>query len=196
MCSSWHEENESENKMISAIIRCKNEEQWIGHAVQSVLDSVDDPEIIVVDNESQDESMDVVRMFETFSNVRPVSIQDYSPGKALNMSVKQCEHQYVLILSAHCVITAFGAAKVEDELSQYICIFGRQTPIYRGRRLLRRYIWNNFGDESCANMWSKYENRHFLHNGFAVYNKDFLLDNPFDEKLYGKEDRYWAAKMI
>ena len=45
-------------------------------------------------------------------------------------------------------------------------------------------------------MFSEIENRHFLHNAFCFYNKNFLLRHPFDEKLSGKEDRYWARDMI
>ena len=34
----------------SIIIRTKNEEQWIGHAIQSVLDHIKEPEIVIIDN--------------------------------------------------------------------------------------------------------------------------------------------------
>ena len=49
---------------ISVVIRCKNEEHWIGHSIQSVLDSFDEPEIIIVDNNSTDNSMSIVKMFK------------------------------------------------------------------------------------------------------------------------------------
>ena len=35
---------------ISIIIRSKNEERWIGHAIQSVIDNLPNNEIIIVDN--------------------------------------------------------------------------------------------------------------------------------------------------
>ena len=41
---------------ISVIIRNKNEERWIGHAIQSCVDHLDDPEILIIDNKSTDES--------------------------------------------------------------------------------------------------------------------------------------------
>ena len=37
---------------VSVIIRNKNEERWIGHTIQSVIDTFDKPEIIVVNNNS------------------------------------------------------------------------------------------------------------------------------------------------
>ena len=33
-------------------------------------------------------------------------------------------------------------------------------------------------------------------NAFCFYDKSFLKENPFDENLHGKEDRYWAADRI
>ena len=40
---------------ISVIIRCRNEEQWIGHSIQSVIDNFDNPEIVIIDNNSTDD---------------------------------------------------------------------------------------------------------------------------------------------
>ena len=48
---------------VSVIIRNRNEEQYIGFAIQSVLDHFNKPEIIVVDNNSTDNSIEVVSMF-------------------------------------------------------------------------------------------------------------------------------------
>ncbi len=181
---------------ISAIIRCKNEESWIGHAIQSVLDFIDDPEIVVVDNESTDGSMEIVRMFETFWDVKTTRIANYSPGRCLNQAAKECKHNNILILSAHCSIVDFDEKDIKNHIEKHVTVFGNQIPIYRGKRLLKRYIWSNFSDEICENMWSSSEGRYFLHNAFAIYQKQYLLDHPFDETLYGKEDRYWAADTI
>ena len=45
-------------------------------------------------------------------------------------------------------------------------------------------------------MFSKLENRHFIHNALAVYDKKILKKYPFHEKLMGKEDRYWAKQIV
>ena len=45
-------------------------------------------------------------------------------------------------------------------------------------------------------MFSKLENRYFIHNAIAVYKKKTLKKYPFDEYLLGKEDRYWANNII
>jgi hypothetical protein len=45
-------------------------------------------------------------------------------------------------------------------------------------------------------MYSDIEGRYFLHNAFCFYDRKYLLDNPFDETLVGKEDRYWAIEQV
>ena len=48
----------------SVVIRCKNEERWIGHAIQSLIENLHKPEIIIIDNGSSDRSLEIVRMFQ------------------------------------------------------------------------------------------------------------------------------------
>lgn len=180
----------------SVIIRNKNEATHIGLAIQSVLDHVPNSEIIVVDNNSTDDSLDVVKLFN-FADIRVVKLLDsYSPGRAINHGAKGSVGDHVLVLSAHAQITKWDQVDVNASLQKHCAVFGHQTPIYRGKKITPRYIWSHFKDQSEVDMYSFSERRQFLHNAFAVYNRQFLLKNPFDEKLSGKEDRYWAEDIV
>ena len=53
-----------------------------------------------------------------------------------------------------------------------------------------------FGDENKINHWCDSENRYFFHNAFSIFDTEFIKENPFDERLSGKEDRYWAQEQI
>lgn len=183
---------------ISVIIRCRNEERWIGHAIQSVIDFCKEPEIIFIDNGSTDESSEIVRMFEHHVNIKRFSLSNYSPGKSLNLGVLEALNEHILILSAHCVLSKFNEKYVSDLLDsqKYVSIFGKQIPIFKGRKISRRYIWSNFGDNEIVNPFSENEQRYFLHNALALYNRTFILKNKFDEGLFGKEDRYWVNDII
>ena len=181
--------------MLSVVIRNRNEQDYIGFAIQSVIDHLTDYEIIVVDNESTDDSLDIVRSFN-FDPIKIESIHSYTPGRSINRGVQAASGDYVLILSAHSQIVEFDQQEVLKFLDDYVCVFGNQTPILRGKKITKRYVWSNFGDEGVVNMWSDSENRYFLHNAFALYSTDFLRKNPFDESLAGKEDRYWAKDVV
>ena len=90
---------------ISVIIRNKNEQDFIGFAIQSVIDNFDDPEIIVVDNNSTDDSLGIINMFRAHHNIKILNIGKYSPGASLNLGIKNCNNKVILILSAHSQIT-------------------------------------------------------------------------------------------
>ena len=193
--------------MYSVIIRVKNEEKYIGHAIQSCIDYLQNPEIIIINDNSKDKSLYISRLFVTnqnfldkvnknFCDLKIIDIEDYTPGKALNLGVKNAKYENIIILSGHCIIRKFNEAKIKKNLQNFDVLFGNQTPYYYGKRLNKKYIWSNFVDKEVTNMWSEMEGRYFFHNAASIFKKETLKTNPFDEKLAGKEDRYWANKWI
>ena len=192
---------------ISVILRSRNEERWIGHTIQSILDFIDQPEIIVMDNESNDSTLEIVKHFirdaklknshkSSYTQINIKNIKNYSPGSALNNGIKMAANNIILIISSHCVIKKFDYKKLILNMNNYDCIFGNQIPVYNGKRINKRYIWSHFEEKKIINMFSKQENRFFLHNAFALYNKKILEQFPFNENVVGKEDRYWVNDRI
>ena len=91
---------------VSVIIRSKNEQDHVGFAIQSCLDYLKDPQIIVVDNESTDDTLGVVNLFVDRADIKIVSIEkdQYTPGRSINMGVREADQDTCLVLSAHCQI--------------------------------------------------------------------------------------------
>jgi len=190
---------------ISVIIRNKNEERWIGHSIQSCLEHLIAPEVIIVNHKSVDNSIEIAKSFRHDPSLKPsiknycdlkiLNIEDYSPGKALNMGIANATQKYICVLSAHCVIQSIDHDFLSLNLKKYPCVFGKQIPIYRGKKINPRYIWSHFEDNDVENMYSDQEERLFLHNAFSFYQKDILLELPFNEDLTSKEDRLWALSL-
>tara|TARA_B100000787_G_scaffold63811_1_gene46873 strand:+ start:84 stop:767 length:684 start_codon:yes stop_codon:yes gene_type:complete len=190
----------------TVVIRVKNEERWIGYAIQSVLDHLIKPEIVIVDNNSNDKTIDIVKFFaenpnlnneaNNYSKIKIINIADYSPGRALNLGVKSASKKYIMILSAHCILKKFNEVNIIKDLEKNSCVFGNQIPVWNGKKISKRYLWSHFSNKKTKNMYSELEKRYFLHNALAVYKKDTLKKFPFDENLTSKEDRYWANKII
>ena len=117
----------------------------IGHVIQSVIDHLNKPEIIIVDNHSTDQTLNIVKYFmqapdledemkNQYTKIKIKSVKDYSPGKALNVGVKHASNKHILIISAHCVLNKFNVEKHVNQLKKYACIFGKQIPVYNGKK--------------------------------------------------------------
>ena len=134
-----------ENTKISVLIRSRNEERWIGHCIQSVLDNLPKPEIIVVDNNSNDSTREIVRYFnqdpvlksdnKNYTKIQLHQIDNYTPGKSLNFGFKKARNNIVMVISAHCILKKINLEKILNEFSKFECIFGNQDPIYLGKKL-------------------------------------------------------------
>ena len=181
---------------ISIIIRNRNEAEFIGFAIQSCLDFFDKPEIIILDNQSTDDSLEVVQFFNDRTSIKVKNIKNYRPGQSINEGVNSSSNDYILILSAHSQIKEIDFNLVKQNLENHLAVFGKQTPIYRGKKITPRYVWSNFSDKPELNKFSKIENRLFLHNAFCFYKKETLQKYPMPEKYASKEDRYWARDIV
>ena len=198
-----------EKSEVSVIIRTKNEERWIGHTIQSVIDHLEKPEIIIVDNNSQDKTLDIVRHFiqdpklsnqkkknPNFTKLKILKVSDYTPGKSINYGISKSSNNYIMIISAHCVLNKIDLQKHKKDLNSHVAIFGNQIPIWNGKKITKRYIWSHFINKQVVNMYSKLEDRFFFHNAIALYKKKTLKKEFFNPNLLSKEDRYWANQVI
>ena len=90
---------------ISIIIRNRNEGEFIGFALQSCLDFFDKPEIIIINNKSTDDSLEVVNLFSDRTDIKICDISHYTPGKSINLGAKKATRDTILVLSAPSPIT-------------------------------------------------------------------------------------------
>lgn len=188
---------------VGFVIRTRNEEQHVGFALQSVFNFFgDDAQVVVVDNSSSDETLQVVALFPKrfHPNLSIISIQrdHYTPGLSLNTGVSHITSPIVGVLSAHCEIMELQESQLLLHFKDANCVgvFGRQVPIYKGKKIKPRYVWSNFiAPHIVTNPVEDtgFDVRPFFHNAFSFIRTSFAR---FDQDLSGKEDRYWARDMI
>lgn len=181
-------------KSVSIIIRTKNEAKWINSCLKVVKKQEFDQkkiQIIVLDNNSVDGTIDIVNKF----NVKLIKYnpQIYLPGHALNYAIKKAKNEIVVFLSAHCIPTSNKWLKnlinsFEDETA---AVYGKQLPYSFSSFKDKRDLFNQFGLERRV---QKKDN--FFHNANSAILKKLLIKYPFDNKIKHIEDRVWAKNIL
>lgn len=179
-------------RSISIIIRTKNEERWIAQVLRSVFSqNYEDFEVIIVDNESIDKTIEKAKQFNVH---KIVTCREYLPGKALNMGIKEARGEYIVSLSGHCI-------PVDNQWLQKLCgnfddqkvagVYGRQEPMSFTSDSDKRDLALIFGlDRKIQTRDS------FFHNANSMIRKDIWLGLHFDETLTNIEDRVWAQEAL
>mgnify|MGYP000515746881 CR=1 FL=1 len=76
-------------------------ERWLDQCLGSLINSNIILNIIVVDNNSTDRTLEIAKRHDT----RVFKIKKFLPGKAINLPVKNIKSKFVVCLSAHCIPT-------------------------------------------------------------------------------------------
>jgi len=179
--------------LISVIIRSKNEEEWIEQCLQAVSrQELVDHEVILVDNESTDSTLDIAKKFDC--NIVNISAKEWSYGRALNLGIEKSKGDFIALLSAHCIPATTNwllrlQMNFQDE--QVAGVYGKQEPVESTHPLDKRDMWNTFGLERKEQTLDP-----FFHNANSMIRKSVWNKFKFDEKISGVEDRLWAKKIL
>ncbi len=183
---------------ISVVIRSKNEARWIARCLFALTNQRRLPkEIIVVDNDSTDETIAIASRYEC--TVLRIRDQEFSFGRALNRGIEAATGRWVVSLSAHCIpvhdrwLEAFAGESLDSERSAFIAAaYGRQEPLPDTSDFDKRDLWTTFGAERRVQRGQDF----FFHNANSIIRRDVWAHLPFNERLSGVEDRDWAKKAL
>lgn len=176
----------------SIIIRTYNEEYWIPILLPVLERQTDqDFEIINVDNGSTDRTLELF-VSDTIS-IKKTQIDEYIPGKALNMGAKEASGVYLVFLSAHCIPNAGDwleklIAPLENNV---VASYGRQIPATSSHPSDKRDLILTFPNQDNLQVKNS-----FFHNANSAVLRNFWQDHPFDETLSNIEDRIFGKEII
>lgn len=177
----------------SIILRTRNE----AHSIRKCIESIRSQEysakieIIVVDNGSTDGTLELSNSLAD----KLVLIENYTPGRALNLGVANSLGEMCVFTSAHCIpseskwleklINPFlDTAQSKKKLAG---VYGRQLPDRNSVPIDIKDMWTIFGPESKIQLLNP-----FFHNANSAIPKHLLQQYPFDDKATNVEDRIWA----
>lgn len=178
--------------MISIIIRTKNEERWIAACLKAVFGQTHtDFEVILVDNQSVDRTVEKARRFPLATIVE---CAEFLPGRALNQGIRASRGDRIVCLSGHCIpvngewLTKLLANFDDAEVAG---VYGRQEPLSFTPDADKRDLSIVFGLDRRVQRRDS-----FFHNANSMIRRDLWEQYPFDERVSNVEDRVWAHKVL
>lgn len=182
----------SEKKLISVIIRNRNEADFLKFALESIArQQLVKTEVVLVDNESDDDSLEIAREYDC--KIINLPKNSFTYGKALNVGIEAAKGEICVLLSAHSMLVS--------PLALYSClsIFEDETIaaarfIHSGKRFdAKRWLAPEIlsGELDVDTIVSKAP----LANGCAV-RKSVWREIPFDEKVIAAEDKIWSLEVL
>lgn len=194
------------NKTISLVIRVRNAagdlERCLGEIRQQTLPPGHELEIIVVDNESEDDSAKVAQQYG--SCVVFLAANDFSWGRALNVGISQSAGDIVLILSAD----AYPADEnwIIEMIKPFVnpkvaAVYGRQkprsnAPIDEIVRLKKTFRKTTIIVKSLPKNFSSKGGQIPVSNACAAIRKNIWETEPYDEDIAGAEDALWTYRIL
>jgi len=177
--------------VISIIVRTRNEGRWITLCLEAIWrQNRQDFEVIVVDNESTDKTIQKALEFD----VKVVTISKYFPGKAINLGIESSSGDIIVCISAHCVpVTDNWLDELVSELedSDVAGVYGRQQPMSFSSDNDKRDLLTIFGLDKKVQIKDS-----FFHNANSAFRRATWEEYRFDEDADNVEDRIWAARVI
>ena len=180
---------------ISVIIRSKNEERWIGHCIQSVIEFLDKPEIIIVDNNSSDETIDIIKKHD-FPNIKFLIESDNGIYDAINKGIELSDNEIISILHSddfynnENVLQDITNAFLENDSNDIVfgdLIYVKKRDINYNLRYWRPGAYQS---KSFLKGW------HPPHPGFFCKTEFYREFGGFDEKLLISADFDIMMKII
>jgi len=99
--------------LVSILIPCYNAEQWLTETIESALAQTwQNKEIIVVDDGSTDNSLDIAKQFES-SIVKVISQENRGGSAARNTAYKACQGEFIQYLDADDLL---APTKIESQI--------------------------------------------------------------------------------
>lgn len=186
---------------VSVIVPVYNASQYLGACINSILSQKDNNyELIIVNDGSSDNSLEIAKKFELFDpRIRVIDQPNAGAGAARNTGIDNAEGQWILFVDADDWIEPHALALIDEAPSADMIFFGFKE--WRGNQQKINYI-KNLGAESSHDiddiLTSLFNSKEaffgFTFNKF--YRKELIVryNIRFDTNLLIKEDEEFILR--
>jgi len=193
--------------VVSVLIRVRNEEDALRRLLECLrIQKLDRPfEVVVIDNESDDESAQVARTMGARVFTFPRSLFGY--GRAINVGVKLCRGDLIVLLSAHSwpqgddwLDRMVDCVQQDDVAAAYCRQFADGKVCQQEKKRFKAFAKHNYKLDAktlmrrCRSGEDVYEICCFS-NSAAIFRREVLLRLPFRDLPFA-EDRAFVLDCV
>lgn len=193
-----------QKKKVSVVIPCRNEKDYIGKCIESIINQsygIENIEILVADGCSQDGTPGIVSEYsQEYSQVRLIRNERKVAPAAMNLGIKSSEGSIIIIFGAHAYMDRDYVAKCVNKLEEMDieCVGGRIINISENEaaEAISLAMASPFG---VGNALFRYSDKEELVDtvAFGAYNRSiFDKIGYFDEEFVRNQDDELNFRII
>jgi glycosyltransferase involved in cell wall biosynthesis len=153
-------------------------------------------EVVVIDNESDDDSVEVASKMGATAFVLKRS--EFTYGHALNYGLSRCKGEIIVILSAHvALLNEFFLEKIPSYFNdptvaglRFVLATSPQTVAHSIANGPQKLVYEQSADFASRN-WNN-----FIVNHCSAIKRACWEMQPFDEEIFASEDKLWGINIL
>ncbi len=177
----------------SVIIRAFNEEKHIGKLLTGIMEqTLEDPEIIVVDSGSTDATVAIASRFPT--KIVRIAPEEFTFGRSLNLGLAEATGEIAVFASAHVYpvypdwLERLTSPLTDPEIA---LAYGKQRGDRHTKYSELQHFVKMYPEHSVARQRDP-----LCNNANAAIRRELWEQRPYDESLPGLEDLDWASWAV
>jgi glycosyltransferase involved in cell wall biosynthesis len=190
-----------DNMSFSVIIPLYNKAEYVSKTIDSVLaQTYPDFELIIVDDGSKDNSLDIVRQFKD-ERIKIVEQENSGVSAARNRGIKEAKYELIALLDGDDWWDQSYLEEMVDLINKYpdVSIYGSQYAFVKNgiacssKKILQMKDWDSF---DLIQMGVKLKTLPILYSSGVVFRKEILKKSElFDEQISYGEDWDFFLRM-
>ena len=172
------------------VVRCWNDDWIVEKTLERIRSQTLPTKILVMDNESQDDSPAIVARYADLLD--PVPAGSYVPGKVLNRAMELTQGELVVFLNSDCPpCNEFWLNELLGAFRENTgAVFSRQVPRQDCYPIFARDTEDTFGDGALQGRW-----RHCFSMASSAVRRSVWEKIPFRDDLAYSEDVDWTWRL-
>lgn len=179
--------------MISLIIPVFNNKNTLENCINSVVEeNIDDMEVIIVDDGSEDNYAQIICKYKKNDQVKFIRQKHQGPSAARNKGLENAKGEYIVFVDADDVIVKDGIRTLKKYIEKSDLVIGnvikRNSPDIKYNYVINR-------DVGIHLFFEQNENR-ILGTVYGKMFKRELINHTFDEDIFIGEDALFLLKYL